>query len=81
MLAKKDLVILKNSRYQLYDSSFSDFLLNEKNIDIGVRGYMEPVTDTNKNNINQTASMLIAAIANKNNKKEKEHSCGCPHNK
>lgn len=65
--------------------SFSDFLLKEKNIDI-IKGVMEPFTDINKDNINQTASMILAAMINKNNnnkkdKKEKKHSCECPHNK
>jgi hypothetical protein len=57
--------------------SFSDFLLKEKNIDTGVRGFMEPVTNKSKRDLDDTITMLIASVANKN----KKDSCGCPHDK
>jgi len=44
-------------------TSFSEYLLKEKNIDTGVCGFMEPITDKSKKQREETAAMLIAYMS------------------
>ena len=56
-----------------------DFLLKEKNIELGMKGELgKPLTDKKKEDVKNSAAMLIASLRNKTLDDNNTQDKGCP---